>query len=123
MKRAPVLFAGALATLLLGGPAIAKGPSDATTQSTTAPAPEPSKLALPHHLTGDVVSVDKKTNTLTVRDSKGKDFTLVADRDTAPDLTRLKAGDHVKLTYKKSQGQMVVTKINDTAMARTTRSK
>jgi hypothetical protein len=60
---------------------------------------------------------------LTVRDSKGKDFTLVADRDTAPDLTRLKAGDHVKLTYKKSQGQMVVTKINDTAMARTTRSK
>ena len=28
------------------------------------------------------------------RISKGKDFSLVEDRDTAPDVTRLKAGDH-----------------------------
>ena len=28
------------------------------------------------------------------RISKGKDFPLVEDRDTTPDLTRLKAGDH-----------------------------
>ena len=68
-----------------------------------------------NHVSGSVVSVDKKDNSVTIKDSKGKEMTLVADADTAADVARLKAGDEVKVTYKKSKDQMVATKITTTA--------
>jgi Cu/Ag efflux protein CusF len=115
MKRAAVLFAAGLATLLLSGTVIAadRSGSSATTPS-TAPAQKPGVMAIPHNVTGSVVSVDKSTNSVSIKDTKGKELTLVADRDTAAELTRLKPGDQVKATYKKSHDQLVMTKISDT---------
>ena len=71
-------------------------------------------LAIPHNVTGSVVSVDKGTNSVSIRDTKGKELTLVADLDTAAELARLQPGDQVKATYKKSHDQLVMTKISDT---------
>jgi hypothetical protein len=68
---------------------------------------------------GNVVSVDKKANRVSIRNTKGKEYTLVADADTVTDLRRLKAGDEVKVTYKKDKDQMVATKIITTATYRT----
>jgi hypothetical protein len=115
MNRAAVLFAAGVATLLLSGTAIAadRSGSSATTPS-TAPAEKPGVMAIPHNVTGSVVSVDKSTNSVSIRDTKGKELTLVADRDTAAELARLKPGDQVKATYKKSHDQLVMTKISDT---------
>ena len=115
MNRAAVLFAAGLATLLLSGPAIAadRSGSSATTPS-TAPAEKPGVMAIPHNVTGSVVSVDKSTNSVSIRDTKGKELTLVADRDTVAELARLKPGDQVKATYKKSHDQLVMTKVSDT---------
>lgn len=135
MNRATALFAAGLATLLLTGPAIAKDPmtsqaTGTTKDSTTttpegksssgrtgasAPAEKPGTLAMPHHASGRVVSVDKKDNSVTIKDSKGKEMTLVADADTAADVARLKSGDEVQVTYKKSKDQIVATKITTTA--------
>ena len=88
------------------------GKSGRTT--TAPPAEKPGALSLPHRLTGSVVSVDTKANTLSVRDKDGKEYTLTADSETAPDLSRLKAGDQVKVTYKRDKQQMVLTKITTT---------
>ncbi len=137
MKRASVLFAAALATLLFGGAAMAKDPS-ATSQSpatspdttspskssprATAPAEKPGVLAMPHHVTGSVVSIDKTANSVAIRDTKGEELALVADAENAADLSRLKVGDQVKVTYKKSHGQMVATKITTTAPSNTSRT-
>jgi hypothetical protein len=121
MKRAAVLFAAGLTALLLSGPAMAKDPSATTSGTTgaTAPAEKPGILAIPHHVVGNVVSVDKKANRVSIRNTKGKEYTLVADADTVTDLRRLKAGDEVKVTYKKDKDQMVATKIITTATYRT----
>jgi hypothetical protein len=129
MKRAAVLFAVGLTTLLLSGPAIAKDPSYGTPSGTssgttgaTAPAEKPGVMAMPHHVTGNVVSVDKKSNSVSIKDTKGRQYTLVADGDTVADLSRLKVGDEVKATYKKDKDQMVATKIT-TVASTTTRTK
>jgi hypothetical protein len=119
MKRAAVLFAAGVATLLLSGPAIAKDP----TTGATAPAEKPSTLAMPHHVIGNVVTVDKSANTVAIKDTKGKDLTLVADSATAGDLRGLKAGDEVKVTYKKSHDQLVATKITMVSPSKTSRTK
>ena len=114
MKKATVLAVSSLALLLGAGP----GFVEATGQTSSAPAEKPSRLALPHHVTGEVMSVDKSAKTLTVKDAKGKGFMFTADVDAAPRLSDVKAGDHVKVSYKKSHGQMVATKITETQVAR-----
>src|SRR5262245_47551858 len=127
MKRAAVLFTVGLTILLLGGPAVARDPSGTTKSpdsesrgaQTAAPAEKPGVLAVPHHVEGSVVSVNKSANSIVVRDTKGKQFNLVADNDTAAELSRLKSGDQVEVTYKKSKDQMVVTKINLTDSSKT----
>ena len=130
MKSAAVLFAVGLTTLLLTGPAMAKDPAGTTTttpqdsgsKSTTAPAEKPGMLSMPHHATGRVVSVDKSANSMQIKDSKGKELTLVADPDTTAEMSRLKAGDQVEVTYKKDKDQMVATKISVTSASKTSRT-
>jgi hypothetical protein len=120
MKKATVLAVGSLALLLGAGPGLVEASSQNTsTGSAAAPAEKPSRLALPHHVTGEVMSVDKSAKTLTVKDAKGKEFMFTADVDTAPRLSDVKAGDHVKVSYKKSHGKMVATKITESRVART----
>jgi len=129
MKHVFVVSAAALAALLVSGSAMAQD-RGTTTQDrpskdapTAAPAEKPGIFSLPHSVTGSVVSVDKKANRVNVVDSKGKELTLVADADTAPELSRLKAGDQVKVTYKKSKDQMVATKIDMIGAGRTSKAK
>jgi len=125
MKGTAILFAAGL-TLLLSGPALAADPSygnkSSGTTGATAPAEKPGAMAMPHHVTGNVVSVDKKANSVSIKDTKGKEYTLVADGDTVAELSRLKVGDEVKATYKKDKDQMVATKIT-TVAATNTRTK
>ena len=120
MKRTAVLFMAGLTALLLSGPAVAADRSGAA-QAT--PAEKPGKLAMPHHAEGSVVSVDKSANTVVIKDTKGEQLSLVADSDTAAQLNRLKAGDQVKVTYKKSNDQMVATKIDLTGASKSSRTK
>jgi hypothetical protein len=133
MKHAFVVSAAALAALLVSGSALAQDrgtttqdrPSTGTSKDapTAAPAEKPGIFSLPHSVTGSVVSVDKKANRVNVVDSKGKELTLVADADTAPEISRLKAGDQVKVTYKKSKDQMVATKIDMVGAGSTSKAK
>jgi Cu/Ag efflux protein CusF len=129
MQHAAILFAVGLTTLLLAGPAVAKDPagttttpSDSSSKSTTAPAEKPGTLSMPHHATGRVVSVDKSGSSVLIKDSKGKELNLVADPDTAAEMSRLKAGDQVEVTYKKDKDQMVATKINVTGAGKASRT-
>jgi hypothetical protein len=118
MKKVTALFAGSLVALLATGPSFAQ--SRATTGDTTtsqepsnsaAPAKKPSMFSMPHRVTGEVVAADPAANTLTVKDSKGKEYAFSADSDAATRLGDLRVGDRVKVDYKKSKGQMVATKI------------
>jgi hypothetical protein len=104
-------------TLLLIGPGLA---TQASGQSTTtepssapaaAPAPKPSMWAFPHSVTGQVVSVNERAQMLTVRTSEGNTVLLKADTETASRLGSLKTGERVKVSYKNSRGEKVVTKI------------
>jgi len=118
MKRTAVLFMAGLTALLLSGPAVA---ADRSGGAQTTPAEKPGKLAMPHHAEGSVVSVDKSANTVVIKDTKGEQLNLVADNETAAQLNRLKAGDQVKVTYKKSKDQMVATKITLTESTRSSK--
>lgn len=111
MRKATGLATGLLATVLMTGPALAAQNTSPTTTD-AAPAEKPSKLRMPHRVTGNVVAVDQTAQTFTVRDANGKTFTLKADSDTAAQLRVLRQGERVKVTYKNSDGQMVATKIS-----------
>ena len=122
MKQAAIVLGGALAMFLATAPGFAQTthgttggstatPAEKPSGSTAAPAEKPSKLSMPHHVTGAVVSADQSGKSLTVKDSKGKEFTFMADSDAAAQMGSFKQGDRVKVTYKKSHGQMVATKI------------
>jgi hypothetical protein len=137
MKHAFAFSAAALAALLVSGAAQARDAgtspsgtsrdtskdSTSTSQSqsgrtTAAPAEKPGTLSMPHSIKGSVVSIDKKANSVNVKDNDGKELTLVADAETAAELSRLTVGDQVKISYKKNkQDQMVATKITTTSAA------
>jgi len=76
-----------------------------------APAKTPSSLALPHHVTGQVVSVNKPAKLFTLKTADGPTMLLAVDGRTLPQFSTLKKGERVKITYKNSQGQSVATKI------------
>jgi len=75
------------------------------------PAKKPSALTLPHHATGDVVSVNTGAQSFKLKTSSGGTMLLMADADIAPQLSTLKKGERVKVSYKNSQGQKIATKI------------
>lgn len=76
-----------------------------------APAPKPSMWAFPHSVTGEVVSVNERAQMFTVRTSEGNTVLLKADTETASHLGALKTGERVKVSYKNSRGEKVVTRI------------
>jgi len=115
MKRITALTTGVVATLLVAGPGLA---ADSMQQPTRVE--QPGKLAMPHRVTGSVVSVDEAAGTFTVQDTKGKDYVLKTNAALGSQLGDVKAGDHVKVSYKKtSSGQMVATKIAPAEPAKT----
>jgi hypothetical protein len=107
MKPITGLTAGVMATLLMVGPGFA---ADSARDSTSTE--KPGKLAMPHRITGNVVSVNESAGTFTVQDSKGKEFVLMADPALGSQISVVKAGGLVKVSYRKTpSGQMVATKI------------
>ncbi|HXJ80726.1 MAG TPA: hypothetical protein VMS64_18855 [Candidatus Methylomirabilis sp.] len=54
---------------------------------------------------------------MTVKDSKGKEYSFKADSKAAMQMNNLKSGDHVKVDYRKSHGQMVATNIVEESTA------
>jgi hypothetical protein len=101
------LAAVVMATLLMAGPGLA-----ADNAREPMSVEKPGKLAMPHRVTGNVVSVDEAAGTFTVQDSKGKDYVLTADPALGSQLSDVKAGGHVKVSYKKApSGQLIATKI------------
>ncbi len=123
MKKALLVFAGALATLSLIGPAFAQtaAPAAKDAPSTSTPAEKPSKLALPHHVTGEIVSVDQNAKTVTLKGAKDKKLTFTAEGGAVASLSALKAGDRVKVTYKNSHGHRIASKIAATEVASKTK--
>jgi len=102
----------ALASLVMVGPSFAaESTAPNTTRETAAPAKKPSSLALPHHVTGSVMSVNRNAQMFTLKAADGTTLTLNADPAVAPQLRDLKKGERVKVTYKKSNGQQVATKV------------
>jgi hypothetical protein len=111
MKTKAGFVFGALVTLALTSPSFAVEPGPTSTREMAPPAKKPSTFSLPHHATGDVVSVNKRAQTFTLKTSSGSTMLLMAAADTAPQLSTLKKGERVKVSYKNSQGQKIVTKI------------
>ena len=114
MKKATALFTTSVATLSLIGAAFvpttaAWAAERSTTVSTTAE--KPSKLAIPHRASGELVSVDQNAKAFTLRTAKGKELQFTAQGDAAMRLADLKAGDHVKVSYKNSHGHMIASKL------------
>ena len=77
MKRITGVAAGVMATFLAVGPGFA---ADSMRDSTSIE--KPGKLAMPHRVTGSVVSVDESARTFTVQDSNGKDYVLTDRKST-----------------------------------------
>ena len=113
MNRVLGCTAGCLATLLAVGPGFAAQgtPENSSRETTTTPAQKPGKLALPHSVTGTVVSVNERAEMFTLKTAKGDTVVLKADADTASQLATLKSGERVKVSYKNSQGDKIATKI------------
>jgi len=105
MSKTRSLAGAALLTLLSAAPGLAAQGAMST------PAERPSMFSLPHQVTGQVAAVNQETLMLTVRTPDRGTFSLKADTDTAPQLSTLKRGDRVKVTYKNSRGEMVATSI------------
>lgn len=97
-----------MTTLLMVGPGFAAD----TVRGSSTSAEKPGELTMPHRVTGNVVSVDESAGTFTVQDSKGKEYVPTADPTLGSQLSDVKAGGHVKVSYRKApSGQMVATKI------------
>lgn len=110
MRTRTGLAIGTLAILALMSPSFAVEPGPSSTRETAPPAKKPSAFTVPHHAMGDVISVNKRTQSFTLKTSGGT-MILMADADTAPQLSTLKKGERVKVSYKNSQGQKIATKI------------
>jgi len=92
-------------------PSFAIEPGPSSPRETVQTAKKPSALTLSHLATGDVVSVNKRAQSFTLKTSIGGTMLLMADADVAPQLGTLKKGERVKVSYKNSQGQKIATKI------------
>lgn len=105
MRRfAPILTAAALAIAALVAPG-AGGVARAAT------APGHHKLALRHHMTAEVVSVNADAKTVTVKKNgrHGRDYTFNAADGVH--VAALKTGEHVRVTYVKSGADRIAEKI------------
>jgi len=93
MKKATGIMSLVLAVTLLAGPAFALDVP-----------------GLKHHVTGNITSVDRDTNTFTVMDEKSqKSYTFNAK--DAGMLRAITKGEHVRVSYSKKDNQLMATDI------------
>ena len=111
MRTMTGLAIGTLASLALMSPSFAVEPGPSSSREMAPPAKKPSAFTLPQHAMGDVVSVNKRTQSFALKTSSGGTMFLMADAYTAPRLSTLKKGERVRVSYKNSQGQKIATRI------------
>lgn len=113
---ASVIAAGLVATGLVAGPGFAA-------QNTTSPSStseKPARMAMTHHVTGNVVNVDENGKTFTVKDTKGKEYVLSTASASSTQVGPVSAGERVKVSYKKAQnGGLIATKVAPADTSRT----
>ncbi len=111
-----MLAAGQVATGLDAGPGFAA-------QNTTSPSStseKPARMAMTHHVTGNVVNVDENGKTFTVKDTKGKEYVLSTASASSTQVGPVSAGERVKVSYKKAQnGGLIATKVAPADTSRT----
>jgi Cu/Ag efflux protein CusF len=98
MKTARSLATGLVTTMLMVG--LAAGPACA------------GQAGASHRVTGSVVAVDRSAQTFTLRDAKGRTYTLKAGTRTAAQLPVLREGERIKVVYETSDGELVATAIS-----------
>lgn len=99
MKTFTLTAALVAAALLSGGPALAQDKPKANCQPSASPRGDASgtKASAPEKIDGQVVSVDRKKGTMTVRNRDGSTQEFKGDAETLRDY---KAGDNVQLTLR-----------------------
>ncbi len=108
MKAYASVIAGLMVTGLVAGPGFAA--DNTTSPSTTAD--KPGRLAMTHHVTGNVVNVNENAGTFTVEDSKGKEYVLSTQSASGSPIGSVNAGERVKVSYKKAKnGRLIATKV------------
>lgn len=115
MKVHASVIAGLVAAGLVAAPGFAA--QNTTSPSTTAD--KPGRMAMTHHVTGDVVNVDENAKTFTVKDSKGKEYVLSTDSASGSRVGPVNAGERVKVSYKKGKnGGLIATKVAPAASSK-----
>jgi Cu/Ag efflux protein CusF len=74
--------------------------------------------------TGEVVSVDPKAGMLTVK-TKDKELSLTAEKGAKSALEKIKAGDHVRVSYTEKDGKLIASSLSEmkTKTAATTKAE
>lgn len=93
MRKATVMMSLVLAVTLLAGPAFAL-----------------SVPGLKHHVTGNITSVDRDSNTFTVTDDKSQKSFMFNAKDPGM-LRAVSKGEHVRVSYSKKNNQLMATDI------------
>jgi hypothetical protein len=113
---ASILAVVAIPVVVLAA-AVAPGSAQTTSTATPPPATAPHPMTKPAHLKtlrGELVSVDEFAKTFTVRhivDKKPHEITFSAEGKALAALTRIKPGDHLKVTYAQMGERPVATTI------------
>ena len=112
MKRIVPVVA-ALAIVSQAGIALAQATPAAKPVAAEATKPAPVTAPKARTLTGEVVSVDPKAETLTVKRAggyKSKEYTFAVEKDAVSALSDLKPGDRVRVTYTQAEGGRMTAK-------------
>ncbi len=114
MKRVVPLMA-ALAIVSQSGIALAQAtPAEKPSAGEAAkPTKAPVTASKARYLTGEVVSVDQKAESLTVKrtvSQKSKEYTFAVEKDAVSALSDLKPGDRVRVTYTRAEGGRMMAK-------------
>jgi ribosomal protein S1 len=114
MKKVIAIVVSLLFVLSVAGLSFAaeqKAVAPAETKKEAAPATAEKKApAKVMQVTGEVVAVDAKAKTLTVKGKKG-DVALSVEEKAAAKLADIKVGDKVTVKYKETDGKNVATSV------------
>lgn len=114
MKKMIAIVVSLLFVLSVAGLSFAaeqKAAAPAETKKEAAPAKAEEKApAKIKHVTGEVVAVDAKAKTLTVKGKKG-DMAFTVDEKAAAKLADVKTGDKVAVKYKEMNGKNIATSV------------
>jgi Cu/Ag efflux protein CusF len=120
MRRALVLLIAALMVLSFSGLALAQGQTTPPTAATPGPGTPPpaeksaGKATGVKHMTGEVVSVNADTKSVTVKHTgkkKAKPVTFTLGADATGQVTDYKPGDSVRVSYVDEAGKHVAQSV------------